>query len=107
VRKLAPACLHWLQLGWPLPQQEEATLLVSLAYQVCRTALRIVCSAMRPADAKDVEIAVLRHQLEVIRRKKGTPRFGSEDRVILSALSRLLPRRRWTAFVVTPEPVLR
>jgi putative transposase len=66
-----------------------------------------VVSASRKVDAKDIEILVLRHQLEILTRKKGKPRFRSKDKVLLASLSRLLPRDRWRCFVVRPETVLR
>jgi putative transposase len=65
-----------------------------------------VVSGLRSIDAKDVEILVLRHQLEVLYRKRGKPRFRPQDRVILTALSRRLPRDRWHCFSVRPETVL-
>jgi putative transposase len=68
--------------------------------------LRAVVAAIRPIDAKDVEILVLRHQLEVLHRQKGKPRLRPQDRLILTALSRLLPRQRWRCFLVRPETVL-
>jgi putative transposase len=81
--------------------------LLSLAYFICRLVLRAVISASRRVDAKDVEILVLRHQLEILRRKKGSPRFTAQDRVLLASLSRLLPRERWSCLMVRPETVLR
>jgi hypothetical protein len=42
--------------------------------------------------AKDLEILVLRQQLQVLRRKTGRPRFTARDRVLLAAASRVLPR---------------
>jgi hypothetical protein len=52
---------------------------------------------------KDLEILVLRQQLRVLRRKTGRPRFTARDRVLLAAASRVLPRQRWAAFLVTPR----
>jgi putative transposase len=56
---------------------------------------------------KDLEILVLRHQLRVLRRKTGRPRFTSLGRIVLAAASRLLPRDRWASFLVTPQTLLR
>ncbi len=47
---------------------------------------------------KDLEILVLRHQLRVLRRKTGRPRFTTFDRVLLATASRLLPTDRWASF---------
>jgi transposase InsO family protein len=58
-------------------------------------------------DEKDAEIAVLRHQLMVLRRQVRRPRFTPSDRVVLAMLARLLPRERWPAFLVTPGTLLR
>jgi putative transposase len=56
---------------------------------------------------KDLEILVLRHQLRVLRRKSGPPKFTAGDRVLLAAASRVLPRQRWASFLVTPQTLLR
>jgi putative transposase len=58
-------------------------------------------------DTKDVEIAVLRHQLAVLRRQVTRPRYTPGDRLTLAVLARLLRRQRWTAFLVTPATLLR
>jgi hypothetical protein len=60
---------------------------------------------LRAADDKDVEILVLRHQLAVLRRQV-KPRLDDADRALLTALSGVLPRRRWAAFVVQPATLL-
>ncbi len=57
--------------------------------------------------AKDAEILVLRHQLAVLQRQVARPRFTWSDRAFVSALARLVPRERWTSFLVTPETILR
>ena len=58
-------------------------------------------------DADTVEIAVLRHQLAVLRRQVPRPRYTPTDRMLLAALAKLLPRERWAAFLVTPSTLLR
>jgi hypothetical protein len=56
----------------------------------------------------DVQVvAVLRHQLAVLRRQVKRPEFRPADRAFLAALARALPRRRWSIFLVTPDTILR
>jgi transposase InsO family protein len=54
-----------------------------------------------------MEILVLRHQLEVLRRQVKRPVYRRRDRALLAAASRILPRHRWGAFLVRPETLLR
>jgi putative transposase len=44
--------------------------------------------------SKDVEILVLRHQLNVLRRQVGRPKFRPMDRALLAGVARALPKRR-------------
>jgi len=55
----------------------------------------------------ELELIVLRHELMVLKRKVGRPKLRRIDKVFLTALSRLLPRRRWSSFIVTPGTLLR
>jgi hypothetical protein len=82
----------------------------SLFYLVIRILVRlIVIGDLRQRDehAKDLEILVLRHQLRVLQRTASPPRLRTIDRVLLAAASRVLPRDRWVAFLVTPATLLR
>jgi putative transposase len=72
----------------------------------CRT-IQLLALLVRGDAAKDLEILVLRHQLAVLRRQVPRPRFEPADRALLAALSRVLPRARWSCFLVRPETLLR
>ena len=73
----------------------------TLAFLVLRRVLGVVGGGPTP-DANDVEIAVLRHQLAVLRRQVARPRYTPADRMVLATLARLVPRDRWPIFLVTP-----
>jgi hypothetical protein len=74
----------------------------SLVYVVFRQLLQMLTQLARDGGAKDIELLVLRHQVAVLRRQVHRPDLRPEDRVVLAALSRLLPRQPWAAFFVTP-----
>ena len=68
--------------------------------------MELVLLCFASSDAKEVEILVLRHELEVLGRQNPKPRLEPNDRALLFALSRLGCRRRWSVFVVTPATLL-
>jgi putative transposase len=78
----------------------------TLGFLIVRRVLCFVGLGPAPEE-KDVEIAVLRHQLVVLRRQVARPRYTPADRMVLATLARLLPRKRWAAFLVTPSTLLR
>jgi putative transposase len=78
----------------------------TLAFMIVRRVLALVGLGSAP-DAKDIELAVLRHQLMVLRRQVARPRYTPADRMVLATLARLLPRERWRVFLVTPTTLLR
>jgi putative transposase len=79
----------------------------SFVYLALRRSLELVMLCFRSAEAKEIEILVLRHELAVLRRQHPRPRMQPKDRALLAALSRLLPRARWSVFLVQPETLLR
>jgi hypothetical protein len=83
-----------------------AVVVRTLAFLVLRRIFGVL-GAGRTPDANDVEIAVLRHQLAVLRRQVTRPRYTPGDRMVLATLAKLLPRDRWKIFLVTPSTLLR
>jgi transposase InsO family protein len=83
-------------------------MIVSLLYRAARTLLSIPGVLLRQDTAKDAELLVLRHENTVLRRQLKAPvRYEPADRFWFSALSSLIPRRRWaTVFPVTPGTLL-
>jgi putative transposase len=82
-------------------------LLVSALYVVVGRLLELLVLFARRDGAKELEILMLRHELSILRRQVGRPRFEPHDRLLLAALSRVLPRHSWNAFSVRPETLLR
>ena len=56
---------------------------------------------------KDVELMVLRHELEVLRRQVGRPKLRPADRALLAAAAWHLPRSSRETRLVTPGTLLR
>src|SRR4030095_5453994 len=46
-------------------------------------------------------------QLRVLRREVGRPRLRRRDRLLMAAISRTLPRARWSSLVISPHTLLR
>ncbi|HZE31447.1 MAG TPA: integrase core domain-containing protein [Actinoallomurus sp.] len=78
-----------------------------MLYVVVGGLFRFVALLGRGDRCKEAEILVLRHQVAVLRRQVRRPDLRDGDRVLLAALSRLLPRSGWGIFFVTPATLLR
>jgi hypothetical protein len=78
-----------------------------LAYLTLRRSIQLLVLLARSEAAKDLEILVLRHELAVLRRQVPRPKLEFADRALLTAVSRVLPRARWSCFFVQPETLLR
>jgi len=79
----------------------------SFVYRAFVSLLKLLISARRRVDVKDIELLVLRHQLKVLRRQGQRPTLRPSDRALLAAMGRLLPPGRRHGLLVTPETVLR
>ncbi len=89
------------------PCSGRLPLSVSLLYVVACRLFELVVLLARRERSKELEILVLRHELTILRRQATSPRFTPGDGLLLAALSRVLPRRCWHAFIVGPETLLR
>jgi putative transposase len=78
-------------------------MLYALVYAIIRPVLRLSGIS---SDA-EAEVLVLRHELAVLRRQIKRPKLHRRDKLFLSAMSRMLPRERWAAFIVTPATLVR
>ena len=110
---LARACELAVRTVWrgsvpsPLTASEVRCVLSNLAYLTLCRSIQLLVLLARGDAAKDLEILVLRHQLAVLRRQTPRPRFEPADRAVFAAISRALPRARWSCFFVRPETLLR
>ena len=79
----------------------------SLAYSWLRCIFQFLVLVLRGDRSTQIEVLLLRHQVAVLRRQVHRPDPQRADRVVLAALSRVLPRSSWGAFLVTPATLLR
>jgi putative transposase len=79
----------------------------SAVYLLVRCVLSCLMVLARGEVSKDAELLVLRHENAVLRRQIGRVRYQPGDRLWLAALSKLVPRHRWSeVFAVTPATLL-
>src|SRR5919201_4472033 len=76
-----------------------------LAYWLLRRLLELLLLLARSDERKEVEILLLRHELQVLRRQVGRPQLRPADRVVLAALGQAPPHVR--SLLVQPETLLR
>jgi transposase InsO family protein len=76
-------------------------------YWAVRRLLELLVLMGREERVKDVEILVLRHELQVLRRQVARPRIRAADRALLAALSTVLPGELRRSFLVQPATLLR
>src|SRR6266498_3547724 len=80
-------------------------MLLSLRYGLLRSLFRLLLRC--GVDKRDLERAVLRHQLKILRGGGTRPRFTDADRAFLAAAAGMLSRDRWKSFLVGPDTLIR
>jgi putative transposase len=78
-------------------------MLYALFYAIIRRGLRMNVIS----SDTEAEVLVLRHELAVLRRQIKRPKLRRRDKLFVAAMSRMLPRERWAAFIVTPATLVR
>jgi len=81
--------------------------LYSLLYVVVRFLIEVLIVRGRSEARLRAEVLALRHQLAVLERQVGRPRWQPSDRLVLAAISRVLPRPGWRSLIPRPETLLR
>jgi hypothetical protein len=79
----------------------------SFLYLAFGALLGALVRCRRGLDVKDVELLVLRHELDVLRRQVARPRLRGGDRALLAAATCQLPRPSRGTRLVTPRALLR
>jgi putative transposase len=79
-------------------------MLFLLLYMVLRAVFRLALAGEQ--RDREIEILVLRHELQVLKRKAGRPKLRRRDRLFLAAAARLLPKERWSCFMISPATLL-
>jgi len=77
----------------------------TLAYWLLRRLLELLLLLAGSEQRKEVEILLLRHELQVLRRQVARPQLRPADRVVLAALGQALPRVG--SLLVQPATLLR
>src|SRR6266508_3318127 len=81
-------------------------MVLSFIYLIFIALLKLLLRGRR-VEVKDIELLVLRHQVDVLRRQIGRPPLRPSDRALLSGAARLLPPARRHGLLVTPQTLLR
>ncbi len=79
----------------------------SFVYLAVRAVLGALVRSRRGLHVKDIELLVLRHELEILRRQVARPKLGAADRALLAAVACHLPRSSLGVLLVTPRTLFR
>jgi transposase InsO family protein len=82
-------------------------MVLSFLYLAFRALLGALVRSRRGLDLKDIELIVMRHELDVLRRQVARPKLRPADRALLAAAAVQLPRPLRDARLVTPRTLLR
>jgi putative transposase len=81
-------------------------MVLSFVYLAFVALLKLLLRSRR-VEVKDIELLVLRHQVDVVRRQIERPALGASDRALLAGAARVLSPARRHGLLVTPQTLLR
>jgi hypothetical protein len=84
-----------------------AGMLCSFSYLAFRALLGLLVRSRRGPGVKDIELMILRHELDVLHRQISRPADGPADRAFLAVAACHLPRSAKPLLLVTPRTLLR
>jgi len=76
-------------------------------YLAVRALIGALVRSRRGLHVKDIELLVLRHELEILRRQVARPKLKPTDRALLAAAALHLPRSSGGMLLFTPRSLLR
>ena len=82
-------------------------MLYFLLYNLLRCLIQLLIVRGQDETTLRAEVLSLRHQLGVLERQVGRPRWQPTDRLVLAAISRVLPKPAWRTLLPSPETLLR
>ena len=88
-------------------RRQDLAMSLSFLYLAFVRILQLVRLFGRDNGELAVEVVMLRHEVEVLRRRVARPALRPSDRALLAGLSRLLSPARHGRFFVQPETLLR
>jgi hypothetical protein len=78
----------------------------SLLYSLVRVLLDMMATSHGDQARLQVEVLVLRRQVQVLERQIKRVRWSPGDRMVLAALRGRIPQSAWAGLLVKPETVL-
>jgi hypothetical protein len=79
----------------------------ALLYSLVRFLLDALLTRRQSELRLRAEVLAVRHQLRVLERQVRRPCWQPADRLLVTVLSRVLPRPAWSVLLVSPETLLR
>lgn len=87
-----------------LPTRLDDAILDPLSNNFYHLMVALARLAVRSGRSKNLQIIVLRHQIQVVRHRIGRPAVNNNDQTLLAAIAAALPHRLRQGWIVTPHP---